>query len=173
MAAVDFVLAKFPYLDANKVGALGASYGGYMINWIMGHTDRFQCCVNHDGIFSLRNLYYTTEELWFPEHEFGLPFALDGAGSQRPGGRDYDSQSPDAFVSRWRTPCLVIQGGRDYRVVETEALSAFTALQRRGVPSRLLYFHDENHWCLKAANSILWHDTTFAWLQQWLRPERE
>jgi dipeptidyl aminopeptidase/acylaminoacyl peptidase len=135
-----------------------------MINWLNGHTNRFKCLVNHDGIFSLRHLYYSTEELWFPEWEFGLPFALDG----RAAGSDYVTYSPEEYVCNWKTPCLVIQGGRDYRVVETEAIAAFTALQRRGVPSRMLYFPDEHHWCLKAAHSILWHDTVFQWLRQWL-----
>lgn len=169
MAAVDFALAHFPYLSPDRLGALGASYGGYMINWINGHTNRFKCLVNHDGIFSLRALYYTTDELWFPEWEFGLPFALANS-AQVSTDSDYDKFSPERFVHEWRTPCLVIQGGRDYRVVETEAIATFTALQRKRIPSRMLYFHDENHWCLKAINSIMWHDTVFAWLGQWLVP---
>ena len=108
--------------------------------------------MNHDGIFSLRNLFYTTEELWFPEFEFGLPFSRD---SSVDGPESYNKFSPDNFIHKWATPCLVIQGGRDYRVVETESLATFTALQRKGIPSKLLYFPDENHWCLKAVNRYL------------------
>jgi dipeptidyl aminopeptidase/acylaminoacyl peptidase len=153
-----------------------------MVNWINGHTDRFRCLVNHDGIFSLRGLYFSTEELWFPEWEFGLPFGPqqgEGGGEGEKGANaaaapssSYDKFSPDQFVHRWSTPCLVIQGGKDYRVVESEALATFTALQRRGVASRLLYFPDENHWCLKPANSVLWHDTVLDWLERWLKKKK-
>jgi dipeptidyl aminopeptidase/acylaminoacyl peptidase len=175
MDAVDMVLSKHPYLDPARLAAAGASYGGFMINWINGHTDRFSCLVNHDGIFSLRSFYYSTEELWFPEWEFGLPFgAHQGEGEGEGEGEggvtqsSYEQFSPDKFVHRWKTPCLVIQGGKDFRVVDSDALATFTALQRRGVASRLLYFPDENHWCLKPANSILWHDTVLVTSIKWL-----
>jgi dipeptidyl aminopeptidase/acylaminoacyl peptidase len=160
LEAVRSILAHKAYLNPNKVGALGASYGGYMINWINGHTTQFQCLVNHDGIFDLKSLYYSTEELWFPEFEFGLPWDPQSG---------YDRANPSHYVDQWKTPTLVIQGGKDHRVVETEGLSTFTALQRQGIPSQLLYFPDENHWCLKPLNSVKWHQTVMAWLDRWLK----
>lgn len=163
IAAVDYVLSRHSYIDPARVGALGASYGGYMINWINGHnngtTHRFKCLVNHDGIFSLRGLYFTTEELWFPEWEFGLPWKEPQV---------YAKWSPDSFVGEWATPTLVIQGGKDYRVCETEGIATFTALQRLGIPSQMLFFPDENHWVLKPVNSLKWHETVSNWLKQWL-----
>jgi dipeptidyl aminopeptidase/acylaminoacyl peptidase len=162
LEAVRSLLNHKSYLNSTKVGALGASYGGYMINWINGHhpPGMFQCLVNHDGIFDLKSLYYSTEELWFPEWEFGLPWESNSG---------YDAANPSLHVAQWRTPTLVIQGGKDHRVVETEGLSTFTALQRQGIPSQLLYFPDENHWCLKPLNSIKWHRTVAAWLDRWLK----
>ena len=161
MKGLDYAVANYPFIDASRMGALGASYGGYMINWIAGHTDRFKCLVSHDGEFDTRTSYYTTEELWFPEWEQGgLPWEP---------GTTYDRWSPALFVQNWKTPMLVVHGARDYRLPETEGFSAFTALQRKGVPSKLLYFPDENHWVLKAKNSILWHDTVIGWLDQWLK----
>ena len=161
MKGLDHVLANYPFVDKERLGALGASYGGYMINWIAGHTDRFKCLVSHDGEFDTRTSYYTTEELWFPEWEMGgLPWEP---------GTTYERWSPALFVADWKTPMLVIHGARDFRLPETEGFSAFTALQRKGVPSKLLYFPDENHWVLKAKNSILWHDTVIGWLDQWLK----
>lgn len=155
-------LAKYPWLDGARVGALGASYGGYMINWIAGNwPDRFKCLVNHDGNLDERAAYFDTEELWFPEWDhLGTPWA-------NPQG--YEKHNPVNFVKNWTTPMLVIHGGRDYRVVETQGMSTFTALQRRGIPSRFLYFPDESHWVLKPANSIQWHETVLAWLDQWLK----
>ena len=132
-----------------------------MINWINGHTKKFKCLVNHDGIFSLNNLYYTTEELWFPEYEFGgVPWVEKDA---------YARWSPDLFISDWQTPTLVIQGGKDYRVCETESISTFTALQRMGIPSQFLFFPDENHWVLRPLNSLMWHKTVFEWLDKHLK----
>lgn len=120
----------------------------------------FRCLVNHDGIFSLKNLYYTTEEIWFPEWEFGLPWENSDV---------YERLSPDTYVSDWNTPTLVIHGGLDYRVCETESIATFTALQRRGIYSKLLYFPDENHWVLKHMNSLKWNKTVFEWLQEHLQ----
>ncbi len=161
MQGLDYVLATYGFVDRDRMGALGASYGGYMINWIAGHTDRFKCLVSHDGEFDTRTSYYTTEELWFPEWEQGgLPWEA---------GTTHDTWSPALYVDRWKTPMLVIHSAKDFRLPETEGFSVFTALQRRGVPSKLLYFPDENHWVLKAKNSILWHDTVIAWLDQWLK----
>ncbi len=155
-------LAKYPWLDGDKVGALGASYGGYMINWIAGNwPDRFRCLINHDGNLDERMAYYDTEELWFPEWEHG------GTPWDNPAG--YNKHNPVDFVKNWKTPMLVIHGGLDYRVVETQGFSTFTALQRKGIPSKLLYFPDENHWVLQPHNSILWHDTVIGWLDQWTK----
>ena len=161
MKGLDYAIATYPYIDASRIGALGASYGGYMINWIAGHTDRFKCLVSHDGEFDTRTSYYTTEELWFPEWEQGgLPWDA---------GTTHDTWSPALSVANWKTPMLVIHSAKDFRLPETEGFSVFTALQRRGIPSKLLYFPDENHWILKAKNSILWHDTVIAWLDEWLK----
>jgi dipeptidyl aminopeptidase/acylaminoacyl peptidase len=161
MRGLDYALANYAYLDADRVGALGASYGGYMINWMAGKTDRFKCFVSHDGTFNERMAYFDTEELWFPEWEHG------GTPWEKP--EAYQRHSPDQFVQNWKTPMLVVHSAKDFRVVETQGLSVFTALQRRGVPSKLLYFPDENHWVLKPQNSILWHQTVIGWLDQWLK----
>jgi dipeptidyl aminopeptidase/acylaminoacyl peptidase len=161
MKGLDHALATYPWLDGDRVAALGASYGGYMINWINGHTDRFKCLVNHDGGFDEFSNYFTTEELWFPEWEFkGTPW-------EKP--QLYDKYSTARYVARWRTPTLVIHGAKDYRLVDGEGIATFTALQRRGIPSQLLYFPDENHWVLEPRNSITWHETIFAWLARWLK----
>ncbi len=155
-------LARYPWMDGERVCALGASYGGYMINWIAGMwPDRFRCLVNHDGVFDQRMMYFATEELWFPEWEHGGPYW------QNPDG--YEKHNPARFVANWRTPMLVIHGGHDYRVPLEQGLGAFTALQRQGIPSQFLYFPDESHWVLKPANSVQWHDTVLAWLARWLR----
>jgi dipeptidyl aminopeptidase/acylaminoacyl peptidase len=159
---LEAAIAKYPFLDGTRACALGASYGGFMINWIAGNwPDRFRCLVNHDGNLDERFAYYATEELWFPEWEHG------GTPWGNPGG--YAKHNPVEHVATWKTPMLVIHGGRDYRVVYSEGLGTFTALQRRGIPSRFLYFPDENHWVLKPANSILWHDTVLGWLDQWAK----
>jgi dipeptidyl aminopeptidase/acylaminoacyl peptidase len=155
-------IAKYPWLDGDRAAALGASYGGYMINWIAGNwPDRFRALVVHDGNLDERFAYYATEELWFPEWEHG------GTPWEHPEG--YEKHNPVDFVKNWKTPTLVVHGGRDYRVVETGGFGTFTALQRKGIPSRFLYFPDENHWVLKPANSILWHDTVLSWLDQWVK----
>lgn len=155
-------LQKFPWLDEGRVAALGASYGGYMINWIAGNwPERFRCLVNHDGIFDMRMMYYATEELWFPEWEHGGPYW------ENP--QEYEKHNPVRFVEKWRTPMLVIHGALDFRVPLEQSLATFTALQRRGIDSRFLYFPDENHWVLKAQNSIQWHETVQKWLDQWLK----
>jgi dipeptidyl aminopeptidase/acylaminoacyl peptidase len=155
-------LEKYPWMDGDRVAALGASFGGYMINWIAGNwSDRFRCLVNHDGNLGEEMAYYDTEELWFPEWDhLGTPW-------DNPEG--YDKHDPIRFVKNWKTPMLVIHGGRDYRVVDTQGISTFTALQRRGIPSKFLYFPDENHWVLKPHNSILWHETVIGWLDQWTK----
>jgi dipeptidyl aminopeptidase/acylaminoacyl peptidase len=159
---LDAALARAPWMDGSRACALGASYGGYMINWIAGMwPDRFRCLVNHDGNLDERFAYYATEELWFPEWEHG------GTPWDNPAG--YAKHNPIDHVAKWKTPMLVIHGARDYRVVDTQGIATFTALQRRGIPSRFLYFPDENHWVLKPANSIQWHETVLEWLAQWTK----
>jgi dipeptidyl aminopeptidase/acylaminoacyl peptidase len=156
-------LAKYPFLDGERVCALGASYGGYMVNWIAGvWNEPFRCLVSHDGNLDEHAAYYQTEELWFPEWEHG------GPPWQNPEG--YAEHNPVSEVGKWKLPMLVVHGALDFRVVETSGFSSFTALQRQGIPSKLLYFPDENHWVLKPHNSILWHDTVLGWLDQWLQP---
>jgi dipeptidyl aminopeptidase/acylaminoacyl peptidase len=155
------VLERYPYLDGDQVCALGASYGGYMVNWIAGQwPERFRCLVNHDGIFDNRSMYYTTEELWFPEWEHGGPYFANSDG--------HEKHNPARFVDQWQTPMLVIHGQLDYRVPVTQGIATFTALQRQGIESRFVYFPDENHWVLRPANSLRWHSEVNNWLKRFL-----
>lgn len=155
-------LDRYSWMDGDNACALGASYGGFMVNWIAGNwPDRFKCLVNHDGLFDMRSMYYSTEELWFPEWEHGGPYF------QNPEG--HEKHNPAHLVEDWRTPMLVIHGQQDHRVPLEQGLSTFNALQRRGIPSRLLFFPDENHWVLKPHNSLQWHDTVLGWLDRWLK----
>ena len=155
-------LEKYPWLDGERVCALGASYGGFMMNWIEGHwPDRFRCIVNHDGLFDQRMMYYATEELWFPEWELG--------GPQYENPQGYEAANPANLVSKWRTPMLVIHGEQDFRIPYPQGIGTFTALQRRGIESKLLIFPDENHWVLKPADSVLWYHTVLGWLDTHLK----
>ena len=155
-------IEEYSWMDGDRVGALGASFGGYMINWIAGNwPDRFRCLINHDGNLDERMAYYNTEELWFPER--------DHMGKPWTDPENFEKHNPVNYVQNWKTPMLVIHGAQDYRVVDTQGLGTFNALQRQGIPSRLLYFPDENHWVLKPHNSILWHDTVIDWLDQWVK----
>jgi dipeptidyl aminopeptidase/acylaminoacyl peptidase len=155
-------LNRYSWMDANNVVALGASYGGYMINWIAGNwPERFKCLVNHDGNLDERMAYFDTEELWFPEWEHG------GTPWNNPEG--YEKHNPVNFIKNWKTPMLIIHGALDFRVVETQGFSTFTVLQRLGIPSKLLYFPDENHWVQKPHNSIQWHSTVINWIKRWIK----
>ncbi len=148
-------------IDGGNACAMGASYGGYMVNWIAGNwPDRFSCLIQHDGLFDMRSFYYATEELWFPRWDFG--------GSYSEARETYERWNPVNHVDKWKTPMLVITGEKDYRVPYSQGLQSFTALQERGIPSQLLVFPDENHWVLGAENSLQWHGTVFNWLDQWL-----
>ena len=159
MKGLDAALAKYPYLDQSRMAALGGSYGGYMINWINGKTDRFKALVCHDGNLDETFAYFATEELWFPEWEHqGVPW-------ENP--ESYARHTPLSLLKNWKTPTLVIHGGKDYRVVDVEGLATFTALQRRGVPSRLLYFPEENHWVLKPAHSKRWNEEALGWIDKY------
>ena len=152
---------RYDWLDGERTCALGASYGGYMINWIAGKwPDRFDCLVNHDGLFDLRSFYYSTEELWFPEWDFSGPYYENAEA--------YERWNPVAHVENWKTPMMVIQGLRDYRVPPEQSLSTFTALQRQGIESQLLIFPDENHWVLKPQNSVQWHREVLGWMDRYI-----
>lgn len=154
-------LAKMPFVDGTRISAAGASYGGYMIDWILGHTDRFKALVSHDGVFNLTSMYGATEELWFPEWEF--------RGNPWDNPELYLKWSPNMFVRNFKTPTLVIHGERDFRVPLEQGLELFTALQRRGVPSKLIVFPDEGHWVLKPQNSKLWYQQVRDWIDQWTK----
>jgi dipeptidyl aminopeptidase/acylaminoacyl peptidase len=161
MKGLDFVEKTYPFIDKNREAALGASYGGYMANWILGHTDRFKCIVSHDGTFNTESAYGTTEELWFPEWEFkGPPW------KQR---ELYRKFSPHLFAEKFKTPTLVIHGQNDYRLDVSEGFQLFTTLQRLKIPSKMLYFPDEGHWVLKPQNSRLWYKTVNDWVDQWCK----
>ena len=161
MKGLDYVEKTYPFIDKNREAALGASYGGYMANWLLGHTDRFKCIVSHDGTFNTESAYGTTEELWFPEWEFkGPPW------KQR---ELYRKFSPHLFADKFKTPTLVIHGQNDYRLDVSEGFQLFTALQRLKVPSKMLYFPDEGHWVLKPQNSRLWYETVNDWVDQWCK----
>ena len=154
---------RYGFLDGDNACALGASYGGYMVNWIAGRwPDEFKCLVNHDGVFDVRGMGYSTEELWFTEWEYG--------GTQWENPRGYEAFNPVNHVDQWRTPMLVVQGDLDFRIPTAQGLSTFTALQRRGIDSRLVVFPNENHWVLKPANSLQWHTEVFGWLDKYLKP---
>jgi dipeptidyl aminopeptidase/acylaminoacyl peptidase len=159
MKGLDFALAKWSFLDGDKCVAAGASYGGYAVNWIQGHTDRFKALVSHDGNLDERMAYYDTEELWFPEWEHG------GTPWDNPAA--YARDNPVEFVRNWKTPMLVVHGEQDFRVVYTQGLSSFTALRRKGIPARLMILPDENHWVLKPLNSIQWHEEVLGWMKRW------
>ena len=154
-------LERYSWMDGEKIVAAGASYGGYMINWMHGQpiASQFDAFVCHDGNLDEQMAYYDTEELWFPEWEHGRPFE-----DQKP----YQKHNPINYVQNWHVPTLVVHGALDYRVVDTQGLSTFTALRRQGVPARLLYFPDENHWVLKPQNSIQWHEEVMGWLTRWI-----
>jgi dipeptidyl aminopeptidase/acylaminoacyl peptidase len=160
---LEAALARYDWLDGDRACSLGASYGGFMQNWIAGQwPDRFRCIVNHAGIFDTRSMYYTTEELWFTEWENGGPYY------QVP--QNHEAFNPSEHVTKWKTPMLVIHGAKDYRVPYAQGIATFTALQRRGIESRLLFFPDENHWIQKPANSVQWHQAVFEWLDRYLKP---
>jgi len=153
-------LEKYNFLDSTRACALGASYGGYMTYWIAGVWNQpWKCFVDHDGVFDARMMYYSTEELWFEEHENG--------GPQFDVPQNYEKFNPLNHVKDWRVPMLVIHSGHDFRIPLSQGLGAFTALQRQGIPSEFLTFPDESHWVLKPQNSVMWHETVNAWLKKW------
>ncbi len=165
MRGLDYVEKTYPFIDKNRECALGASFGGYMANWILGHTTRFKCIVSHDSTFNTTSAYGTTEELWFPEWEFkGTPWSNRAM---------YDKWSPHLFTQNFKTPTLVVHGQLDYRLDVSEGFQLFTTLQRLKVPSKMLYFPDEGHWVLKPQNSQLWYKTVGDWVDQWIGQPRQ
>jgi dipeptidyl aminopeptidase/acylaminoacyl peptidase len=161
MKGLDYAEEHYGFIDKSRECALGASYGGYMANWILGHTDRFKCIVSHDGMFNTFSAWGTTEELWFNNWEFG--------GTPYTNHDVYNKWSPRNSAKKFKTPTLVIHGQRDYRLDVSEGLQLFTTLQMMGVPSKMLYFPDEGHWVLKPQNSRLWYETVNAWVDQWTK----
>jgi dipeptidyl aminopeptidase/acylaminoacyl peptidase len=163
LSVTDF-MAKEPYVDAGKVAAAGASFGGYSVYWLAGnHQKRFKAFIAHCGVFNLESMFGATEEIWFSNWD------MKGAYWQEPRPESYSRFSPHLFVKNWDTPMLVIHNDKDFRVPLTEGLQAFTAAQLRNVKSRFLYFPDEGHWVLKPQNSVLWNRVFFDWLGQNLR----
>jgi len=158
---LDYLLDQYDFIDADHLSAAGASYGGYMINWIEGRSNRYRCLISHAGVFDLKSMHGATEELWFPEWEFrGTPWTSP---------EQYTKWSPSAFVRDFETPCLVIHGQLDFRVPVTQGFQLFTALQRQDVPSKLLYFPDEGHFISKPRNAELWWRTMLDWLAHYLK----
>jgi dipeptidyl aminopeptidase/acylaminoacyl peptidase len=159
MKGLDYVEKTYPFIDKNREAALGASYGGYMANWLLGHTNRFKCIVSHDGMFNAEAAFGTTEELWFPNWEFkGPPW------KQR---ELYRKFSPHEYAANFKTPTLVVHGQLDYRLDVSNGFDLFSTLQTLKVPSKMLYFPDEGHWVLKPQNSRLWYKTVNDWVDQW------
>jgi acylaminoacyl-peptidase len=178
MMGVSYILDKYSYLDRTRMCAAGASYGGYMINWIEGHNDyneklnkdwTFNCLANHDGVFSHISMFYATEEIWFPKEEF--------CDKQHKGCNPWEGEeirqkgfelySNERYVKNWHTPMIIIHGGIDYRVQLTEGLSTFTALQMKQIPSKFLFLHQENHWVLKAENQVIWFEEVYKFFDEY------
>ncbi len=160
MKGLDYAEHEYFFIDRFRECALGASYGGYMANWVLGHTDRFKCIVSHDGMFNTFSAWGTTEELWFNNWEFG--------GTPYTNHDVYNKWSPRNSSKNFKTPTLVIHGQLDYRLDVSEGFQLFTTLQTMGVPSKMLYFPDEGHWVLKPQNSQLWYKTVNDWVDQWI-----
>lgn len=165
LSAIDDI-CKEPYVDKDRLGCVGASFGGYSVYWLAGnHDKRFKCFIAHDGIFNTQQQYLETEEMWFPNWDMGsAPWVKPGGEMQK-----VYSESPHMFVDKWNTPILCIHGQKDFRIEYTQAESAFNAARLRGIPAQLLLFPDENHWVLKPQNAILWQRTFFRWLDKWLK----
>jgi dipeptidyl aminopeptidase/acylaminoacyl peptidase len=162
MLGLDYALATYPFIDGDRIASAGASFGGYMMNWFAGHTDRFKCLVNHDGVYNLDSMYGATEELWFPEWElYGTPWSNPDM---------YAKWSPHRYAAKfgeYKTPMLIVHSANDLRVPLAEGMQAFTAMQRQGVPSKFLYFPDESHFVLKPLNAQLWWNVVHDWIAQW------
>ena len=164
LSAIDDI-SKEPYVDKDRLGCVGASFGGYSVYWLAGHHEgRFKCFIAHDGIFNLEQQYVETEEMWFPQWDLGGPYWDKNKVTE-----STYATSPHLFADKWDTPILCIHGEKDYRILYSQAVSAFQAARLRGVPAELLLFPDENHWVLKPQNGIMWQRTYFNWLDRWLK----
>jgi dipeptidyl aminopeptidase/acylaminoacyl peptidase len=161
MAVADYIVTDMPYADSSRMTAAGGSYGGYMIDWILGHTQRFKALISHAGVYDLESEFGATEELWFPLWEFG------GTPWDKP--ETYAKWSPNKYVPDFHTPTLVVTGELDFRVPYNQSLELFTALEMQKVPSKLVVFPDEGHWVLKPQNSILWYRTFIDWMDSWVK----
>ncbi|KAJ2851726.1 dipeptidylpeptidase [Coemansia brasiliensis] len=160
MRGIDYVTSRLRFVDPQRMVALGGSFGGYMVNWINGHTQRFRALVSHDGKFSTISGFYGTDELWFPEWDLGKPWD--------PSGRAIlEENNPERFASSFKTPTLFIQGEHDFRIPATESLGAWAMLRHRGIPSRLVYFPDEDHWINHGGNSMRWYTEVLDWITKW------
>jgi dipeptidyl aminopeptidase/acylaminoacyl peptidase/protein-disulfide isomerase len=167
MEGLDYAELRYPFIDKTRECALGASYGGYMANWVLGHNNRFQCIVSHDGMYNPESAYGSTEELWFNEWEFkGQPWEYYGKPDAE---NPYRKWSPALSAKNFKTPTLLIHGQLDYRLDVSEGFQLFTTLQRLKVPSKMLYFPDEGHWVLKPQNSQLWYKTVNDWVDEWTK----
>lgn len=168
-SAIDAV-SKEKFVDKNRLGCVGASYGGYSVFMMAGiHNNRFKTFISHDGIFDMRSMYGTTEELWFPDWDWGGPYWDKKNTSAQ---RSYNQQNPINYVTKWNTPIMIVQGGRDYRVPIEQGLQAFQAAQLLGIKSKLVYLPDENHWVLSAQNALVWQHEFYKWLEETL-PEKK
>lgn len=164
LSAIDDICTE-PYVDKDRLGCVGASFGGYSVYWLAGHHEgRFKCFIAHDGIFNLEQQYVETEEMWFPQWDLGGPYWEKNKVTE-----STYATSPHLYADKWDTPILCIHGEKDYRILYSQAVSAFQAARLRGVPAELLLFPDENHWVLKPQNGILWQRTYFNWLDKWLK----
>jgi dipeptidyl aminopeptidase/acylaminoacyl peptidase len=167
MNGIKFVAQRYNWVNVTNACAAGGSYGGYMVNLIQGKNSNFKCLVTHDGDFSEIGMYYSTDELWFPMTD-NCPDKKWGCAPWDPQFRGlYEKHSPEKYVKNWKTPHLVIHGGKDYRIPITEALSVFSALQLKKIPSRLIYFAEENHWVLRPENSIKWYQEVLGWFDKY------
>lgn len=167
MNGLDAAVNKFPWLNNDRACAVGASYGGYMVNWIQGQTDRFKCLITHDGVFSTVSMFYATEEIWFPMAEYCPKGEVGCTPWMEDYRKGFEKYSPEMYVKNWKTPHLIFHGSHDYRIPISEGLSVFTALQVKGVPSRFVHFYEENHWVLRRENSIKWYEEVLGWLDKW------
>ncbi|MCH8524709.1 MAG: S9 family peptidase, partial [Balneolales bacterium] len=164
LSAIDH-LSEEPYVDSDRLGMVGASFGGYSVFWMAGnHENRFSAFISHAGVFHLESMYGETEEMFFVHHDLG------GSYWQTPRPVSYDKHSPHTYVQHWNTPMLIIHGELDYRVPLGQSMQAFTAARRLGIPSRMVIFPHENHWILSPQNSLLWHREFYGWLNRWLKP---
>ncbi|MBQ2322422.1 MAG: S9 family peptidase, partial [Bacteroidales bacterium] len=165
LSATDTIAAE-PYVDADRLGCVGASYGGFSVYWLAGHHDkRFKAFLAHCGIFNLEQLYSTTEELFFPNWDLGGPYWDEGNAAAQ---ASY-ANSPHRFVAQWDTPILVVHGDKDFRIPYTQGMGAFNVARMRGIEAEFLYFPEECHWVTTPQNSILWHREFYRWLDRWLK----